>query len=247
MIYLLTGLAVMAGAAAQRVSGMGFALMVAPVLVLLLGPFEGVLMVNLCGAVSAGLVITQVWRRVDWRQFCLLVVPALLAIVPGALLSVYIGGPGLQIVVGVLLVLALTTSLLMRRAGRVTPRTSTGVIAGAASGFMNATAGIGGPAVSVYAVLTRWDPRTFAATLQPYFITIGLVAFTAKVLTSEAGLPTYEWWLWLLVVACTVAGLGIGGILTRRVSAPVIQLTVIVLSYAGALVAIGDGAVTLLR
>jgi hypothetical protein len=42
-VVVLIGVAVMAGAIAQRVSGMGFALVVAPVLVLLIGPFDGVL------------------------------------------------------------------------------------------------------------------------------------------------------------------------------------------------------------
>lgn len=241
MLIVLTGLAVLAGAVAQRVSGMGFALLASPVLVLLLGPFDGVLLVSICGVISAGLVITQVWSQVNWRQYLLITPPALLAIIPGALVAVRFEGPVLQITVGLILVSALTTSLLLRWAGHITPRTATGLIAGGASGFMNATAGIGGPAISVHAVLTRWDQRAFAATLQPHFVTTGVVAFSVKALTAEGGLPDYDWSLWVVIVACTIVGLLLGGRLAQWISTPVAQLTVIVLSYATATVAIVDG------
>lgn len=241
VLIVFTGLAVLAGAVAQRVSGMGFALLASPVLVLLLGPFDGVLLVNICGAISAALVITQVWRRVHWRQYLLITPPALLAIIPGALVAVRFEGPALQITVGLILVFALTISLLLRWAGQVTPRSATGLIAGGASGFMNATAGIGGPAISVHAVLTRWDQQAFAATLQPYFVTTGVVAFSIKAFTAEGGLPDYDWSLWVVIVACTIVGLLLGGRLARLISTPVAQLSVIVLSYATATVAIVDG------
>ena len=104
------------GATAQRVSGLGFALTVAPFLVLLIGPFDGVLMVNLAAAVSAAFVMTRLWRNIDWRQFVSLTIPALIAVVPGAYISVLLGGPELQIAVGLILVVALSTSLLVSSA-----------------------------------------------------------------------------------------------------------------------------------
>lgn len=235
----------MAGAIAQRVSGMGFALVVAPVLILLIGPFDGVLMVNLCGAVSSCLVITRVWRHIDWKQYLLLAVPALVAIIPGAIVSVLLGGPVLQIVVGVILVVALTVSLLVTKSERIVPRVPAGIFSGAASGFMSATAGIGGPGVSIYSVLTRWEHRQFAATIQPFFVTLGTVSFTSKVIASEGGLPEYDWWLWVLVIACTIIGLILGEYLTRVVSARIARFVVIGVSYLGGTVAIIDGTLAL--
>jgi uncharacterized membrane protein YfcA len=54
--------AVVLGAGMQRITGMGFALVATPFLVLLLGPVEGVVLVNLCGAVTAGAIIFRVAR-----------------------------------------------------------------------------------------------------------------------------------------------------------------------------------------
>ena len=41
--------AVLIGSSMQRITGMGFALVAAPFLVLLLGPIDGVIVVNVCG------------------------------------------------------------------------------------------------------------------------------------------------------------------------------------------------------
>lgn len=234
----------MAGAIAQRVSGMGFALVVAPVLVLLIGPFDGVLMVNICGAVSALMVVTRVWRDISWKHYFLLAVPAVLAIIPGSMIAVAVSGPTLQIAVGVILTVALTVSLLVTRGTRTTAVGPTGLIAGTASGLMSATAGISGPAVGVFAVLTRWEHRTFAATLQPYFFTLGASAFLGKIIASGGSLPDYEWWLWVLVIACTIVGLTMGEFVAKRMSVPAARITVIVISYVGGIAAIIDGVLS---
>lgn len=246
-VAAVVALAVLAGAMAQRVSGMGFALVVAPVLVLLVGPVDGVLMVNICGATSACLIITRVWSLIDWRQYLLLVVPALVAVVPGALVAARLGGPLLQIVIGLLVVVALTVSLLVTRAERVTARLPTGIITGAASGFMSATAGVSGPSAGIYAVLTRWEHREFAATIQPFFATLGAAAFLSKIVALPDGLPDYDWWLWPLILGCTVVGLVAGERLARVVSARAARRSVVVLAYAGGVVAMVDGAWELMR
>jgi uncharacterized membrane protein YfcA len=243
MIVVFIALAVIIGAVAQRVSGMGFALTAAPVLVLLIGPFDGVLLVNLAGAASASIVISRVWRHIDWRQFGLLTVPALAAIIPGAYVSVLLGGPALQITIGVILVIALTISLLINRADKTVAQTPAALFSGAASGFMSATAGVGGPGVGVYAVLTRWEHRSFAATIQPFFVSLGVTSFVVKVLLSDEGLPDYEWWLWPLIIACTLAGLAFGEWLSRFISVRAARISVIVISYLGGVAAILDGTI----
>ena len=243
MVFMFIGLAVVIGAMAQRVSGMGFALTAAPVLVLLIGPFDGVLLVNLAGAVSASIVISRVWRHIDWRQFVKLTVPALVAVIPGAYISVLLGGPALQITVGAILVLALTISLLINRADKTIAQAPAALLSGAASGFMSATAGVGGPGMSVYAVLTRWEQRPFAATIQPFFVSLGVTSFVVKVVLSEQGLPDYEWWVWPLIIVCTLGGLALGEWVAKFVSVRIARISVIVISYLGAVAAIIDGAI----
>lgn len=240
-MFAFIALAILVGAMAQRVSGLGFALTVAPVLVLLIGPFDGVLVVNLAGAVSAAIVISRVWRRIDWRQFSYLTLPALLAVIPGAYISVLLGGPELQITVGFILVIALSISVLVNKAQKTVPQFRAAVLTGTASGLMSATAGIGGPGVAVYSVLTRWEQRSFAATIQPFFVCLGVTAFVTKVLLSEQGLPDYDWWVWPLIISCTLVGLALGEWVSGFVSVRIARISVIVISYLGGFAAIVDG------
>lgn len=245
MVIAVIAVAVMAGAMAQRVSGMGFAIIVAPVLVLVVGPVDGILMVNICGAVSASIIFTQVWRDVDWRQYFLLTVPALVALAPGVWIAVRLGGPMLQVGVGVLLLSVLTLSLFATRGERVLPTVPAAVLSGGACGFLSATAGASGPSVSIYAVVTRWDQRSFAATIQPFFATLGTIAFVSKVRSLPEGLPAYPWWLWLLIMSCTLVGLTVGGYLSQIVSVRLARISVIVLAYPGAIITVVDGAMQL--
>src|SRR2546430_11246104 len=55
---------------------------------------------------------------------------------------------------------------------------------GFASGFTSAVAGVGGPALAVYAVATRWPQREFAATCQVCYVGQAAAALAIR------GLPT---------------------------------------------------------
>lgn len=242
----LVAVSVLLGAFAQRVTGMGFALMVAPALVVILGPFDGVLVVNLCGALSSLLIIPRVWRYIEWRTLAWLAIPALIAIVPGSLVAATLGGPELQLGVGILVVVALTVSLLVTRAEHTLPRRPTALVAGLASGFMNTAAGVGGPAISVYAVLTRWQQAAFAATLQPYFLLVATASLLAKLFFSGGAMPELDAASWLIIAVSLLAGLGLGELLHSRISHRAARLAVIVIAYLGGAVAIADALLELL-
>ncbi|AMB60155.1 sulfite exporter TauE/SafE family protein [Microterricola viridarii] len=245
-MFALVVVSVLLGAFAQRITGMGFALVVSPMLVILLGPFDGVLIVNLCGVLSSLLIIPRVWKHIEWRTFVWLAVPALLAIVPGSLLAATLGGPQLQLGVGLLVIAALTVSLVVTRTEHTIPRRPAAIVAGAASGFMNTAAGVGGPALSVYAVLTRWPQAQFAATLQPYFVVIGSASLLTKFVFSGGALPQLEASSWLFVVLALLAGLGLGELLHTRISHRAARTAVIWIAYLGGTAAVVDGALELL-
>src|SRR5699024_2303500 len=64
----LAALAVLAGAVSVRTTGMGFALLSSPFLVMALGPVEGILVTNVCGIVAALLNLTVVRADLDWSR-----------------------------------------------------------------------------------------------------------------------------------------------------------------------------------
>jgi len=239
-ITVLVLIAVFVGSSLQRITGMGFALVAAPFLVLLLGPIDGIILVNACAVVTAGLILPRVIRHVDWRRYAVLASFALLGIIPGAVVVQHVPGAWLQVSIGALLAVALTVSVTLRRA---TLRDTIAVraVSGAASGFMNATAGVGGPAVSMYAIATHWPQRAFAATMQPYFLTIAAASLVAKLTFGGADPPQLTLTSWLLIAASCVAGLLLGELLARVIEPRIARRMLVVIAYAGAVATIVRG------
>lgn len=240
---LTTGLvltAVVLGAGMQRVTGMGFALVAAPFLVLLLGPVEGVVLVNLCGAVTAGAIIFRVAKDINWRRYAALASAALLGIIPAAILIRFIPPAALEISIGVVLAVGLTVLLVLKSA-QLPARRRYLWTAGTLSGFMNTAAGVGGPAVSMYSIATRWQHGSFAATMQPYFFTIGAFSLVSKAVTAPASFPVLPWTMWLAVATACLVGLVLGDVAAKFVPARAAQVLLIVLAYLGAAATIVRG------
>lgn len=236
-------LAVFVGASAQRVTGMGFALMAAPLLILVIGGFAGVLVVNVCGALTSAMILTRVWREVNWARWRMLVAGALIGILPGAWLVSVAPGEWLEVVVGALVLLALGSALLVRRPFTGAEGGSL-LASGAVSGLMSVTAGIGGPAVSAYAVATGWQQRAFAATMQPYFLTTGLISFSAKLLLNPTGSPLSVS-AWGAVLLACAAGVAVGEMLQNTINRVTARRLLIALAVVGACAAMGRGLWTM--
>jgi len=61
--------ALLAGSALQRIAGMGFGLVVAPVLTVVLGATTGVTISNAAAVFNAALIWGALRSEVDWRRF----------------------------------------------------------------------------------------------------------------------------------------------------------------------------------
>ena len=225
------------GAALQRLTGMGFALVAAPFLVLTLGPLEGVLVTNLCGIVSALLNLTLVHRDVEWRRLLRFTPFSLLGIVAGALVLQVLPADPLAVLVGVLILLAIVVTFRVRPGEiRDTLALSSGF--GTASGFMNVTAGVGGPALAVYAVATGWSHRGFAASAQAHFAVLSALSLAAK-----GALPSMPIAGWMVTVVAILTGVALGERLAGRFAEHALMRMVIVLSTVGAVMTIAQALV----
>jgi uncharacterized membrane protein YfcA len=226
------------GAGVQRVSGIGFALISAPLLVLLLGPYDGIVVANLLAVIVATTTLASTWREVDRTRAWVLVPTGLLGVIPGVIVARTLPTDLLQVVIGAL-ILAGMVLVLFRSRAHAAATTPTNIGTGLVSGFMTATAGVGGPALTVYAVATGWSQRAFAATAQVCFIGQSTLAIALKGL-PDLSLPTIA--ALVLVVA---AGLGCGHLLAGRVPEAIARRFVIGLALLGATAAMAKGIVGL--
>lgn len=246
MLALLV-VAILVGGSLQRVTGMGFGLVAGPFIVLIVGPLEGVLFVNLAGAIASTIILGRVARDVEWRRYAWLASTSVLTTIPAALLLRDASTAALEITVGAVVVVAMTLAVVtsrLRADGRHPLRPEARwplVVTGTTSGFGSVAAGIGGPPLAIYSVLSGWDPRRFAATAQPYFATNALAALVAKLTLTGAAFPVFEWWQWAVVMAAIVAGLVVGDLVAPRVPAVAMRRGLIVLAYVGGLATLARG------
>lgn len=229
------GLTILVGALTMRATGLGFALIASPFLALIFGPFEGVLIANVCGAASAMLNLTQVHRHIDWRRARLLVPAGILGIIPGALAARLLPAAPLSIVVSCVVIVGLTVTVIIRQVA-IADSPVIAATGGLASGFMNATAGVGGPGLVIYALATKWDYSNFAATAQVIFAVQGIASLALK--WAWPHLTPVDW----MVVACALGvGLVAGSLLARRINPRIAMGAVIVIAAIGAVVGLVQG------
>ncbi|MBP3043831.1 sulfite exporter TauE/SafE family protein [Arthrobacter jiangjiafuii] len=244
-LLIVVLVAVFIGAIAQRIAGLGFALLISPFLVILLGSHGGVLMVNVCGLVSSALIMFRVWKDIDWSMYRWLAVPAVIGSVPASAAAVYLPAGPMAVVVGAVVLAALSVSLLMQRTSVTVTGNGAKAVAGFVSGVTNAVAGVGGPSVSAYALMARWPQRPFAATLQPFFVTIAVVTLTAKISLDPGQMPPFQAWAWALIALMIIGGIYAGEKLQRFIRDDQARAAVVVIAFFGAAAALTKGIIDL--
>ena len=235
---------VVTGAALQRLSGTGVGLVVAPVAALLMGPVEGIVLTNVITTASGFMLTLSVRRDVEWRRWGVLCASASAGVLAGALLVGSLPHAWLQILVGgvVLLSLGLTVSV---RNPPFVPVVLGGVIAGALGGFFNVTAGVAAAAMIIYALMTRWEHRRYAATMQPTFMTLGAMSLIAKAATGSITALDASFWLIPGVITAVLIGGWLGKLATRTMPAGRARGIALTLAGIGAISTIARGIMAL--
>lgn len=237
---------VFVGALLQRVTGMGFALVSGPFIVLILAPVPGVVLVNLCGVVSAMIVFSRTWRDIHWKQSGVLIAGSIVGTIPGALLATRMPSSALHIFIGVLIVGSLAASLFLSRLlDPIAFNSRNAFMFGIGSGAMNASAGMGGPFLSSYAVLSRWEQRTFAASIQPVFIVVGIASIVSKLVLDSHAWPQLSPEVWLALAVSLALGQIVGDFSARKVPTNVARLVMLSLAMLGGVLTIIKGVAEL--
>ena len=226
MTLALAALAVAAGATAQSVSGIGFALVGGPLLFTVFGAREGVrVAVVLSMLVNIGVLVRE-HRAVMWRRVLPVLVTALAATPLLAHLIADAHPRLLRALAGTVIVLGAA----LVAAGRTR---DTGLLGGAVAGLVSATmnvlASAGGPAVAVYAAGARWEPQRARATLQAYFLALNVVTL------ATLGPPHWSLPQAVVLIGCLVAGSLLGGWLAGRVSVDRARAVTLLMAAAGGL------------
>jgi uncharacterized membrane protein YfcA len=168
----------------QSTTGLGFALVLSPVVFAVLSPAAAIFTVTGLGLVLNLLVLIGERRRphVAWRE----VLPILVAVAPGAVCGVILlrslPKPVLQMGVGV----ALLSAVLLGRVRRSSARADDDSLAarlaiGLTTGVLTTSAGVSGPPIALWLSRTGLSPAEVRDSLSATFLAIGLIACVALV------------------------------------------------------------------
>ncbi|MGW2607733.1 sulfite exporter TauE/SafE family protein [Streptomyces mirabilis] len=225
---------VLVGSCVQWLTGMGFALVAVPALVLLLGPAEGVVLANCAAGAICVVGLAGGWRRVRPRAMVPLCLAAALTVPVGSWVARRLPPAELLVFMGALVTVAVV--VVMRGARLPALRGTRGAVAaGAAGGFMNSAAGVGGPPVSLYALNAGWTVREFV----PNALFYGVVVNAFSVASN--GVPHLGSAQWGVVVTGMVLGASVGRVLAERVPERRARMLVLLLALIGGLTTLGKG------
>ncbi len=229
------------GACVQRVSGMGLGLVAGPILAVVLGPIEGILVSNVLAVINASLTTGLRRKDVDWGQFAIISSVLVIGAVPAAWLLTVADTPVVFTLVGVLLLAALCLSTLAQAYIPPVKNKAAPLIAGIAAGFMNTLAAVSAPALTVYAQATRWEQRSFSATLQPIFLMAGIISVVVKVFGGAANFGDTGFWIWPAGIAGMICGILIGSVLSHRIDSATGRKFALTVATVGAAVVLIRG------
>jgi hypothetical protein len=194
------------------VSGFGFALVAAPVLVAVTDPVTSVSILAVAGVFTSTVTLTAGRERpqVAGREATLLVLWALPGLVFGAWLVTRVPADAIRVAVGVLVLAALAQRRFAPAGtGRVPParRPASRAAAGLASGTLSTSTGLSGPPLVLH--LASAAPRVMRDTLAVVFVVLGVLTTATLLAAGELTVPT-------VTVALPVAVLA-GGVLGHRI------------------------------
>lgn len=219
-------LSVAAGATVQIITGTGFALVCAPLLLLMLGQDVGVRAVLLLSLALNTYLLAVTVRSVRWKDSALLLASAALFVVPTAFAVQAIRGPALTVLAGVVIVVAIGF-VMGGRTFRVIDTAGGAALVGAVSGIFTVVAAVSGPPVTLLAVQRKWSPDVTRGTMQAFFLPLNLVALAVL---GPVDIDLVN--LWWAVGGC-VCGVVAGSLGARRISPAAARWSMLIVAAVG--------------
>ncbi len=148
-------------------TGFGFALILAPSLMLLLSPKTAVPVVTLLGVVLNSLLLYEARRLANPREIRPLIASGLIGMVCGASLLIYLNVPLLKLLIGVVIIpfaAALLFDVKIKADSRLIQ-----IPVGLLSGFLGGSTSVSGPPIVLFFQNRGLEKRVFRANLLVYF------------------------------------------------------------------------------
>jgi uncharacterized membrane protein YfcA len=233
---ILAGAATLAGAVAQSATGFGFALIAGPALFAALDPHEAVTVLALLGVLLSVLVLFDSgWGTVRWRAIGPMLVAALPGLGLGLLVLDLVSKAGLQLGVGVAVILGGLFQLRHRVRRRTSP-----LLAGVTSGALTTSIGISGPPLVLWMESEGFEPAEMRASLSAAFLGMN-VAGSVLLIAVNGSKAAPGIGLLLPLLGLVAVGYAGGALAFRRLSEEIFRTIALVLVIAAGVASAAAG------
>jgi uncharacterized membrane protein YfcA len=230
----------------QAATGLGFALILTPVLFAVMSAVAAVVTITALSLLLNALVLfaERRARSIVWEE----VVPILLAAVPGCVVGVLLLGAvpkaALQVATGVAVITAALVLRHRRAQSGPAPRSATRptwsrLSLGFATGTLSTSTGVNGPPLALWLTARGLTPHRLRDSLSALFLGLGLVA--ALALIPLAGRSHLAPSAIVAAVASVIGGHAIGSRLFARLSTPRFQQAVLAIIVATGVASVALG------
>ena len=157
----------------QNVTGFGFALLLAPVLLLVLDAGDTVVIVNALGTIVAATIAFRLRADITWRTTSVLLLASLAGMPIGLAILLVADEALLQAMIAIAVIVS---TIALGRGLTIRGGIALELAAGAASGVLRTATSTSGPPVIIYLQGLRRPANEFRATISAYFAASGVVA-----------------------------------------------------------------------
>lgn len=236
--WFLAFVAVFFAAVVRGAAGFGFALILAPILVLLLEPKGVVVVALLLGLLSNVIVVATSLRSIRWRW----ITPMLTGVVLGIPLGVYTIGvidtTALKVMIGTV-VLASAIPLVLGFSRTFDREPLVAGLAGFASGFLTSSTSIGGPPLVLFMHNQGWRREVIHPSLAACFLLTTLGSLVGLMISGLVRGPTVL--LTATLAPALLIGTTVGMVVFRRINERVFRALSIVIILGAGIVAVLSG------
>lgn len=211
---LIIAVSVFLAVVSQLLTGFGFAMVLIPLLMLVIGPAEAVVATNIMGSALSTYLLFHDREFVDKRKALSLLGWAILGLPLGVLAIAWLAPVILKwviviVVLAALLIVALNLSLPNNR--------WTTALVGMLSGSLFTSTGVNGPPLVAYIRANNYSVREYRGTLTAVFFVQGWVGVTMLAMAGKVGVATLI--PAVIGLAMMPAGFYIGHLLFKHVDA----------------------------
>lgn len=230
IIYVYIALIVFFATMTRAAIGFGGAIIAMPLLTLILPIQVTSPLVALMANTNAVFILTNSWRDVRFKSAWRLIVASLVGIPIGVVVLSQVYQGLVTGILGVIIILFGAYSLFQPEV-KVKVNENSAFLFGFFAGILGGAYNANGPLVVVYATLRKWSAEKFRATLQGYFLSIGVVIILGYIISGLYTRTVLAYYLYATLPA-TFLGFLAGNLIHHRIPQNLFKQAVYVLLIA---------------